>query len=206
MPESISVLIVEDHQVTLDGLKMGLSSQAGLDVVGSATTSDEGLELADKLRPDIILLDLHLPGKQGPKSMIQSFCNIAGSRVIVFSGESRMAFIQTVLAVGAAGYLLKSETISKVAETIREVMGGKRFVISKELIGGETNVTRSEQDVLKMLAHGMKYQDIADRRTTSPATVRKQCELLLLKLGLNSREELIAWAVKNGYGSLEIEV
>lgn len=203
--ETISVLIVEDHQVTLDGLQLGLSREPGISVVGTAVNSDDGLALAKQLRPDIILLDLHLPGSAGPKSMIQAFCSIAGSRVVVFSGESRMAFIQTVLGMGAAGYLLKSENVSKVAETIRQVMAGKKSLISNELVAGETKVTKSEQEVLKMLARGMKYQDIADLRQTSPATVRKQCELLLLKLGLNSREELIAWAVQNGYGSLEIE-
>lgn len=204
MTNGISVLIIEDHQVTLDGLNLGLSREQDIAVIGQATNSDEGLELARKLRPDIILLDLHLPGSSGPKSMVKAFCSIPGSRVIVFSGESRMAFIQIVLAMGAAGYLLKSESVSTVAETIRQVMAGKKSIISDELVAGETRVTRSEQEVLKMLARGMKYQDIADLRQTSPATVRKQCELLLLKLRLSSREELIAWAVGNGYGGLEL--
>jgi len=205
VPNYISVLIVEDHQVTLDGLQLGLSREPGISVVATASNSDQALELARELRPDIILLDLHLPGSSGPKSMIKAFCAIPGSQVIVFSGESRMAFIQTVLGLGVAGYLLKSESVGRVADTIREVMAGKKSLISKELVAGETKVTKSEQEVLKMLARGMKYQDIADVRQTSPATVRKQCELLLLKLGLNSREELIAWAVENGYGGLEIE-
>ncbi len=202
MSNQITVLIVEDHQVTLDGLRLGLSGEPDLSVVGAAINSDEGLELAKRLKPDIILLDLHLPGSNGPKSMIQLFCDIPGSKVLVFSGESRMAFIQTVLGVGAVGYLLKSEPVKKVAETIRDVIAGKRFIISKELMPSDTKVTKTEQEVLNMLAAGMKYQDIADKRATTPATVRKQCELLLLKLGLNSREELIAWAVKSGYGSL----
>ncbi|MBI4533417.1 MAG: response regulator transcription factor [Candidatus Melainabacteria bacterium] len=203
--DPISVLIVEDHQVTLDGLKLGLSREPDLLVIGTATNSDEGLALAKQLRPDIILLDLHLPGSAGPKSAIQAFCSVPGSRVIVFSGESRLAFIQIVLRMGASGYLLKSENVGKVAETIRQIMSGKKAIISDELQVGETKVTKSEQEVLKMMARGMKYQDIADLRQTSPATVRKQCELLLLKLGLNSREELIAWAVQNGYGNLELE-
>lgn len=205
MSNQISVLIVEDHQVTLDGLELGLSREKDILVVGTATNSDDGLAQARQKKPDIILLDLHLPGQNGPKSMIQAFCSILGSRVIVFSGESRIAFIQIVLGLGVAGYLLKSESVAKIAETIRQVMAGKKSVISQELLEGETKVTRSEHEVLKMLARGMKYQDIADYRQTSPATVRKQCELLLLKLSLNTREELIAWAVQNGYGSLELE-
>lgn len=205
MSNDISVLVVEDHLVTLDGLNLGLSQEPGIRVVGTATNSDEALALARSLNPDIILLDLHLPGASGPKTMVKAFCSIPGSKVIIFSGESRMAFIRTVLDLGAAGYLLKSESIKAVAETIRQVASGKKSIISRELVGGETNVTRAEQEVLKMLSRGMKYQDIGDMRRTSPNTARKQCELLLLKLGLSSREELIAWAVENGYGSLELE-
>lgn len=205
MSEDIRVLIVEDHQVTLDGLRLGLSNEPDLSVVGTATNSDEGLKLARELNPHVILLDLHLPGKSGPKTMIKDFVSIPGIQVVVFSGESRMAFIQTVLGLGVASYLLKSESVGKIAETIRQVMEGKKSIISEELVADETKLTKTEQQVLKMLARGMKYQEIADNRQTSPATVRKQCELLLLKLGLKSREELIAWAVKNGYGGLEIE-
>jgi DNA-binding NarL/FixJ family response regulator len=204
MSSEITVLIIEDHQVTLDGLTSGLSREPGLNVVATATTSDEGLKLANMHKPDIILLDLHLPGSTGPKTTVKAFCTVTGSQVIVFSGENRMAFIQTVLGLGVAGYLLKSENVSKIAQAIRQVMAGKKPVLSAELINDDTRVTKSEQEVLKMLARGMKYHEIAEMRQASPATVRKQCELLLLKLCLESREQLIAWAVQNGYGNLEL--
>lgn len=203
MPEPISVLILEDHQVTLDGLRFGLAQEADIKVLAAAANSDEGLKLAQELKPQIILLDLHLPGKLGPKSMVKEFCDMPGSRVLVFSGESRLAFVQAVLALGAYGYLLKSESVSRVAEAIREIAHGKQPILSESLSSGETKLTKSEQEVLRMLARGMKYQDMAEERLTSPATVRKQCELLLLKLGLKTREELIAWAVQNGYGNLD---
>ncbi|MBY0356694.1 MAG: response regulator transcription factor [Candidatus Obscuribacterales bacterium] len=200
----ISILILEDHQVTLDGLRIGLSAEPDIEVVGAASNSDEGLRLAAELKPDVILLDLHLPGQSGPKSMVKGFCDLNDSKVLIFSGESRMAFIQAVLALGVYGYLLKSETISKVAAAVRDVQAGKKPILSDALTGGDTKLTKSEQEVLKLLARGMKYQDMAEERMTSPATVRKQCELLLLKLGLRSREELIAWAVQNGYGNLDV--
>lgn len=205
MSANISVLIVEDHQTTLDGLAAGLARETDITVVGTATSSDQGLNMARELKPDIILLDLHLPGSTGPKTTVKAFCGVLGSQVIIFSGENRMAFIQTILGLGVAGYLLKSESVARVAEAIRQVLDGKKPVLSAELVSGETRVTKSEQEVLKMLARGMKYQDIADHRQASPATVRKQCELLLLKLGLESREQLIAWAVQSGYGNLELE-
>lgn len=203
MSEPITVLIVEDHQATLDGLALGLSRESDIEVVGSSLSGDEGLAMAAELRPAVILLDLHLPGSHGPRSMIEAFSRIEGPRLVIFSAESRMAFIQTVLSMGVAAYLLKSERVSKVAETIRRVKEGETGIVSEQVKGSWKKLTRSEDEVLRMLARGMKYQDIADVRTTSITTVRKQCETLLLKIGLETREQLIAWAVENGYGSLD---
>lgn len=204
--QEITVIIVEDHEVSLNGLVTGLSAQEGISVIGMATTSDDGLVLARTARPDVILLDLHLPGTSGPRSMVRSFCSIAGSRVLVFSVENRPAFIETVMQLGASGYLLKSESIAKVADTIRRIMSSPEAVVSKELTpsADSKKLTPSEQEVLKMLARGMKYQTIAEHRGSTPGTIRKQCEMLLLKLGLETREELIAWAVSSGYGGLEL--
>ncbi len=204
--QEITVIIIEDHEVSLNGLVTGLSAQQGISVIGMATNSDDGLVLARTVRPDVILLDLHLPGTSGPRSMVRDFCNIAGSRVLVFSVENRPAFIETVMQLGAAGYLLKSESIAKVADTIRRIMSSPEAVVSKELAAAPDTkkLTPSEQEVLKMLARGMKYQTIAEHRGSTPGTIRKQCEMLLLKLGLETREELIAWAVSSGYGGLEL--
>jgi DNA-binding NarL/FixJ family response regulator len=117
-----------------------------------------------------------------------------------------MAILQIVLETDVAAYLLKSEPISKVIEVVREVMKGKGPFISEELLtSGNIRITGAEQQLLKMLARGMKYQEIAAQRVTSPETVRKQVDVLLAKLKLNTREELIAWAVESGYGKLEIE-
>jgi DNA-binding NarL/FixJ family response regulator len=203
MTEQIKVLIVEDHQATRDGLGVGLARETDIEVIGACGTSDEGLQLCQSLRPDVVLLDLHLPGSVGPKTMVKNFCSIPGQRIVVFSVERRMAFVKVVMGLGVAGYLLKSEKVSKVADTIRQVLNGKKNILSDELAADQTRITKSEEEVLRLIGRGLKYQDIADQRLTSPNTVRKQCEMLLLKLGLTTREELIAWAVNNGYASLE---
>jgi DNA-binding NarL/FixJ family response regulator len=201
----ISVLIVEDHQVTLDGLVTGLSSEPDISVIGSARTSDEGLIQAKQRHPAVILLDLHLPGSNGPRTTVKLFCEATKAKVLILSGESRMPFVNAVLNVGAAGYLLKSEGIRQIAQAIRTAVRENKVVLSDQLGKTDVKVTRSEQEVLKMLARGMKYDDIAERRKSSPATVRKQCEMLLDKLLLDTREQLIAWAVQNGYGTLELD-
>lgn len=200
----IKILLVEDHEATLKGLRSELSAEGDFEVVGIATTSEEGMSIAKNMRPNIVLLDLHLPDSEGPKSLTESFCALKDTRVIVFSSDARAAILQIVLQTGVSGYLLKSEPIAKVAEAIRQVSAGTVPVISTEL--GTTRhpkVTGAEQHLLTLLARGMKYQEIGEKRFTSPETVRKQVDALLDKLGVESREALIAWAVDNGYGKLD---
>jgi two-component system response regulator DesR len=203
MVEKVKVLIVEDHEVTANGLKAALESETDMAVIGIAESSDKGLAMVHQFSPDVTLLDLHLPGSKGPRATVESFCQNAQGKVIIFSGDDRLAFVQIVLEAGAAGYLLKSESVKTIANCIRQVMEGKRPVISRELVGDKTKLTKAEQHLLQLLARGMKYQDIGQERSSSPATVRKQCELLMFKLEIETREELIAWAVQNGYGNLE---
>jgi NarL family two-component system response regulator LiaR len=201
---SIKVAIVEDHEATLAGLASALNAESGIEVVAKATDAITGLELAKEKAPDIVLLDLHLPGSEGPRSTVKKFCELPG-KVIVFSAENRRAFVQAILDLGVAGYLLKSESISNVIEAIKTVSNGGKVIKSQSIAMGKEKLTKAEQDVLTLLSRGMKYHEIGDERGASPATVRKQCELLLLKLGLDNREQLIAWAVENGYGKLDTE-
>ena len=204
MPEPIRVLIVEDHEVTRDGLAAGLSRADDIDIIGCCGDADSGLSTVRSERPDVVLLDLHLPGQaSGPKTMVKQFLDVPGTRVIVFSVERRLAFVKVVMSLGVAAYLLKSEPIPSIADTIRLVFKGKKNILSEELMTDKTKLTPSEEAVLQLIGRGMKYDQIAEKRFTSPNTVRKQCETLLLKLNLASREELIAWSVNNGYASLE---
>lgn len=202
--EVIKILLVEDHYTTLEGLTAGLEREEGFAIVGACSNANEGLALVEQHRPDVTVLDLHLPGDMTPKEMIQEYIRYPLMKIVVFSAENRMAYIQTVLSMGVSAYLLKSERVAKVAETIRRVMKGQTGIVSESISFDYKRITASEQEVLHMLGLGMKYQEIAEQRGTSIATTRKQTEVLLLKLGLESREQLIAWAVKNGYGAVEV--
>lgn len=199
-PESpISVVIVEDHQATLTGLKFGLAAE-GVNVVGTSTSSDEGLRLVEELKPAVIVLDLHVPGSLAPKAMLKKYCEMPDSKVVVFSADHRPGLVRLVLSMGASAYLVKSEEVSRLASVICDVAGGKSGISSEALPDMHRKLTRSEMEILGLLGRGYKYQEIADYRQTSAATARKQCENLILKLGLETREQLIAWSVQNGYG------
>jgi DNA-binding NarL/FixJ family response regulator len=206
MTNKIRILIVEDHSATLEGLSIGLSREPDLEVVGTSENSDEGLALAQQLLPDVLVLDLHLPGRLSPKSMVETFAKQFTGKLIIFSAENRLALVQSALNLGVAAYLLKSERVTRLAEVIREVHGGATGIMSPQLGQDASKLTKAEEEILSMLANGLRYQEIGDSRFTSPATVRKQCDTLILKLSLDSREQLIAWAVRNGYGTLENKV
>lgn len=199
--KKISVVIIEDHKITLDGLNFVLSQQADLLILGSAETFTEGFAIAKETRPDVILVDLHLPDSPGPKSLIRQLVDLNTSKVVVFSGEKREVFIEAALAAGASAYVLKYEPASVVADTIRKVMNdlAKRPAPP----GPQIRLSPGEKQILRLLAQGCRYQDIADSRFTSVATVKKQCERLQEKLSLESREQLIAWAVNNGFNAVD---
>ncbi|MBX9668793.1 MAG: response regulator transcription factor [Candidatus Obscuribacterales bacterium] len=156
--------------------------------------------------PDVVLLDLHLPDSLGPKSLSNAFTQAALSKVIVFSGDNRTAIRDLILKSGVHGFLLKSEPLEVVVKSIRSVMTDSEQIVSASLLDkNDGKLTRAEEHLLTLIARGMKYKDIGKERFTAPETVRKQVEQILDKLSLESREELIAWAVENGYGNLEAE-
>jgi DNA-binding NarL/FixJ family response regulator len=201
----IRILVVEDHHATLEGVSIGLSREDDLEVIGTSENSSEGLALTKTLNPDVVVLDLHLPGALSPKAMVEEFAKSTNAKLIVFSAENRLALVQSCLSMGVAAYLLKSERVSTLASIIRRVEGGEKGIMSEQLSVDSSRVTKAEEEILSMLANGLRYQEIADARLTAASTVRKQCDMLLLKLGLDSREKLIAWAVRNGYGTLGVK-
>jgi DNA-binding NarL/FixJ family response regulator len=201
----IRVLVIEDHHATLEGVSIGLSRENDLEVIGTSENSTEGLALTKTLNPDVVVLDLHLPGALSPKAMVEEFAKSTGAKLIVYSAENRLALVQSCLSMGVAAYLLKSERVSTLASIIRRVEGGEKGIMSEQLSVDSSRVTKAEEEILSMLANGLRYQEIADARLTAASTVRKQCDMLLLKLGLDSREKLIAWAVRNGYGTLGVK-
>lgn len=202
---TIKVLVVDNHKVTLNALVEGLASEPAITVVGFSSSYQEALLIAQDLIPDVILVDLQLPDAPGPQTAVIALTEACQAKVIVFSADLRSSFVGAVLDVGAKGYLSKSESVAQVADAIRSAVYQDEITLSESAKSNSPSFTKSEIEILKMLARGMKYDEIADHRKSSPATVRKQCELLVVKLRLASREQLIAWSVTHGYGALELD-
>lgn len=201
--ETIKILLVEDHKYTALGLIESLRDYPDILVLDTASTAAAGLQLAKELQPDIVLLDLHLPDGKSASELLLEFS--AGSwRVVVFSGETKVAFIETALKRGAVAFLCKSDPVQVVVNCLKSVAcGAPGPIVSPNLKEELFKLPPSLEEILKLLGKGLKYDDIAKIRHTTAGTVRQQCIALQERLGLASREQLIAWAVANGYASVD---
>ncbi len=194
----IRIAVAEDHHVTSEGLKSWFASSSDFSVVGSCHDRESIFPLIASSKPDVLLLDMHMPGNISVKEVLPAVSRL-GVRIVVFSADNRAFFVQMSLDSGAQAFLLKTETFTSVANVIRRVHNGETGILSEELLR-KSFLSSSEKEILILLAQGRKYQDIAEQRGTTPETVRKQCDRIILKVGLNNREELIVWAVEQGYG------
>jgi DNA-binding NarL/FixJ family response regulator len=196
----LKVLIVDDHLMTLDGIERCFNEGTDFTIIAKALTAESAILAAKGLQPDLILLDLHLPGDNSVRDTLAQLKEITRS-IVILSGDDRPSLVKRALKYGAAAYLLKSDSYEKICETLMRVHQGEGMIVSDRLKQGTAvRFTQAEEEILELMAKGMSANDIAETRVTSVHTIRKQYTQLQKKLNLNSREALIAWAVNNGYG------
>ncbi len=203
MQEKIKILIVDDHPVFREGLSLILEAQDDCSVVGQATNAEEALELYQRLRPDVVLMDQRLPGATGIDAtlLIRQTCPTA--RIIIFSTAEGDLEIRKALRAGAFAYVFKSSSKTELIQTIREVNKGSRRVPPKvasilaENLGAE-DLTARELEILNLIRDGLKNKQIAHRLNISETTVSFHLKNLVDKLGANDRAHAVAVAVRRG--------
>ena len=196
-----TLVLAEDHDVTMQGLFFWFRQSNDFEVLGKTSNKDEVLSLIQQHKPEILLLDLHLEGTKRLRQVIQEVV-ATGTKIIVFSSENRLFYVNLALESGVSGFLLKSENFSTVSDVVSRVKHGQTGILSEGL-NARSCLTPAEDDILQLLASGMKYEQIANIRLTTKETIRKQCDKMLIKLGLSSREQMISWAARNGFCSNE---
>jgi len=209
----IKVLIADDHSVLRAGLRMLLAAQSDIEVVGEASDGVEVSRRARELRPDVVLLDLSMPGPHSGDVIRQVLRACPRTRVLVLTMHDDAAYLRAALAAGAAGYLVKRAADSELMSAIRAVHAGRTFVDLTENAGLSPlslvrNVTgqwqtpkklsRREREVLRLLAQGNSNQQIADKIRVSVKTVETYRTRLSEKLGLKGRAELYRFAAESG--------
>jgi two-component system, NarL family, response regulator DegU len=206
MPERI--LIVDDHPLTRDALG-SLLEQHGFDVVGQASDGAEAIAMASRLRPDLVLLDLTMPGMDGLSALPTIREASPESEVVVLTASGTEENLLAAIRAGAAGYLLKSEPPERIADFLRGVAGGEaalsgsvaRSLLERVRIGGRmgggvpdeigARLSAREVEVLLLLDEHLTTDEIAQRLYISEHTVRSHVKSLLRKLGVSSRREAL---------------
>ena len=192
---TIKVFMVDDHALVRTGMRMILSAQVDIDVVGEAETGEAALPQIRKLKPDVVLCDLHLPGISGLEVTERIVKGKYGCRVIVVSVLEDGPMPRRLLEVGASGYVGKGGDAAELLRAVREVAHGKRYLAStvaqnlalSGISGGATPLDAlsvREVQVAMLLVQGLRQQDIALRLSLSPKTINTHKSNLFHKLGI----------------------
>ncbi|MCA0313958.1 MAG: response regulator transcription factor [Candidatus Melainabacteria bacterium] len=192
-------MIVDDHAQTRAEVGEKLAQGGLIKVVAEAETSHEAWVTASKILPDIVLLDLHLPGLYNTVELLKRFSQLKRTKVVIFAGQSKAAEVQDLLAAGASGYILKEDAPALVKMALLMVSKGSKSVISPSLPRHLTRLTAQERTILRYLTMKGKLSTAAERMGISQQELDDLLEHLVEKLELESPEKLLRWARKHGF-------
>jgi NarL family two-component system response regulator LiaR len=204
--DDIRVLIVDDHQMVREGLKVLLSTQAGIEVVGEAANGLEALDQCGLVAPDVVLMDVQMPVMDGPAATAEIGLICPDVRVIALTSFIDQESVEKALDAGAIGYLLKDARPEALTQAIRDAVVGRgtidssvaRVLMDRRQDDVGADLTPREREVLALLAGGLSNKDIAERLTLSVGTVRLHVSNILAKLGAPNRTTAAAIALKHG--------
>ena len=217
MAKRMRVLIVDDHAIIRDGLRAILEAQPDIEVVGEAMEGREALEKADELRPDVVIMDLTMPGMGGLEATRQLKLLHPDIRVMALTMHESDDYFFQVLQAGADGYFVKGGSSAELLSALRTVSQGEVFLYPsmatrllkdylKPARAGRDRyegLTDREVEILKLVAEGRSNQEIGDLLVVSVSTVQTHRANLMAKLGLHSRTELVKYAIRQGIISLD---
>ena len=201
--DCIRVLVVDDHPVVRRGLHSMLDGESGISIIGMACSGEEGLLLAEKLNPDVVLLDLRMPDMGGVEVIVALRSSRRESKILVLTNYQLDEDVFNALEAGALGYLLKSASQDEVVDAIRVVSQGKKRIPTAlamrlaERVGRSSLSTR-EQEVLELVVQGLTNKEIARTLYISDITARNHVINLLSKLNAKDRTEAATIAIRRG--------
>jgi len=215
MNAMIKVLLVDDHAIVRKGIVALLETEPDIQVVGEASNGLDAVQLAERLKPDVILMDLVMPGINGIDAIRKITTQNPEARILVLTSFSTDDKVFPALKAGALGYLLKDSQPQELLDAIRQVYKGESWLhpaVARKVLNELTHIpqlssheelTGRETEVLKLLARGLSNREIADELVISEATVRTHVSSLLAKLHLASRTQAALYALREGFASLE---
>jgi NarL family two-component system response regulator LiaR len=216
MSEAIAVFLAEDHAIVRKGIRALLATEPGITVVGEADDGEQAVAGALQLRPDVILMDLVLPGIDGIEAIRRITAAWPAARILVVTSYATDDKVFPAIKAGARGYLLKDSSPEELVRSIRQVHHGESSLhpsiarkVLQELVGGSDRpptaepLTPREVEVVRLVARGLGNQAIADELALSEATVRSHVSTILGKLHLASRTQAALYALREGLATLD---
>jgi DNA-binding NarL/FixJ family response regulator len=209
----ITVVLADDHHIVRQGLRALLEAESEFDVIGEEADGLKVVELVERLRPNVLMLDVQMPGLNGLEITRQIVQRGLRTRVVILSMHASETYVREAIRYGAAGYVLKDAKPSELVEAVREVSAGRRYlsrVLSERAIDAYAEkaqtvptdaydtLTTREREVLQLAAESSSTSEIAARLGISPRTVETHRENLMRKLGLQSQTDLIRYALRRG--------
>ncbi len=203
------VLIVDDHPVTRDGLRSALSTSEDVEVVGEATNGEEAVAAVKELSPEVVFMDVRMPGMDGLEATRVIRDIAPDTKVILFTIEESRAAIADAIRAGVSGYLLKDVSASELIQAARLALEGKAVIhptLTRAFIEEiqyvetprETPLSRRESQILQKVAYGATTKEVAHDLSISPHTVKTHLERIFEKLGANDRAQAVAIALRKG--------
>ncbi len=215
MSEFIRILIADDHLIVRKGLRALLKVKPGLKVVGEAQDGNEAVCKAQELQPDVIIIDLVMPNKDGITAIREIKQNIPNARILVFTSFSNDERVFASIKAGALGYLLKDSSHQELLQAIETVYKGKPYISpvvtlkimnnfsnSSELRPPKNPLTTREIEVLKLVAEGLSNKEISMKLSISQRTVGHHVSNILAKLNLANRTQMVLYALREGLTSV----
>lgn len=207
---AITILIADDHEVVRCGLK-SLISGTDIEIIGEATTGEDAVRMAVELNPDVVLLDIRMPGGDGLNALGRIKLDNPSRQVLMLSTYDNPTYVARAVALGAAGYVLKGAGRDKLIDSIRKAAMGESAWTRDELrrVTGalatprlnadvEVPLTQRESEVLRQLALGLTNKEIAQALHISYETVKEHVQHILRKVGVSDRTQAAVWAVRKG--------
>ena len=208
----IRVMVVDDHPIMRNGLRDTLEASGRFEVVGLAEDGDEAVRTVEGLQPQVIVMDVIMPNKDGVDACREIMELLPGTRVLMLTASSEMDAVIEAVAAGATGYLQKYSRPEELVEAVLDVVEGRLRLPDKAVREVFAMVRRSREDVsnrasdrltaleretLALFASGRSYTEIAEARGKSSVTIRNTLYRIQDKLGIKSKQELVIWAVQN---------
>jgi DNA-binding NarL/FixJ family response regulator len=210
---TVSILLADDHPIVRQGLHHLLENESNFQVIGEAGDGLEAVAMVDRLQPDVLVVDMMMPGLNGLEVIRQALKRQPNIRVIVLSMQSADAYLVEALKSGASGYVLKETGPSELVRAVHEVIKGNQYIspklserlshtqkkkVNKIPIDPYESLTDREREILQMAAEGRTSTQIAQKLSISPRTAELHRSHMMKKLGLHNQMDVLRYALKRG--------